>query len=119
MYNVEVTNHYKYDLTTDTGKVIKKEEGVGLGHFAGIITVPGMGQLNFFDLGDKKLPGFDLKETWGILLRYKTIEVYNRYEGEGHIILVVNPHGEIITNARGSIELISLPEFTIDRSYPV
>ena len=119
MYKVDVTNHYKYDLTTNTGKVIKKEEGVGLGHFTGIITVPGMGEIVFFDLGDKKLPGYDLKETWGALLRYKNVEIYNRYEGEGHIILVVDSYGSIITNARGSIELISLPEFTIDRSYPV
>ena len=119
MYNVEVTSHYPFDLTTNTGKVIKPGAGVGLGYFTGILTVPGMGGVVFFDLAEKKLDGYDLKETWGVLLRYKNVEIYNRYEGEGHIILVVDSYGSIITNARGSLELISLPEFTIDRSYPV
>lgn len=119
MYTVDITTHYRYDLKTSDGKTLKSGQGWGLGHFTGYIIVPGMGEINFHDLGNTKIKGYDLKETWGVLMRYKTVEMYNRYEGEGHIILMLDKYGDLVTNARGSRQIISLQELKIDRSYPV
>lgn len=67
MYNVTITNDYIYDLGTSTGVTIAKSKSFTLndrGSF--VLTVPGMGEMNFIDLGGKKLDGFPSpKETWG------------------------------------------------------
>ncbi len=119
MYSADITIHYNHDLKTSDGRVLKCGQSYGLGHFTGYIDVPGMGYINFQDLGKNKIKGYDLKETWGVLLRYKNLEVYNRYEGEGHIVLMLNKYGDLVVNARGSSKLIGLKELTIDKQYPV
>ncbi|WP_299113809.1 hypothetical protein [uncultured Winogradskyella sp.] len=116
MYNVTIKNNYIYDLGTSTGVTIDKGSSFTLndrGSF--VLTIPGMGEMNFIDLGDKKLDGFPIpKETWGALVRYSNVEAYYRYEGQGELIITVDAlGGSTISTDNGSMIMISLPEFTI------
>lgn len=118
MYNVTIKNDYIYDLGTSTGVTIKKESSFALndrGSF--VLNIPGMGEMNFIDLGDKKLEGFPVpNEHWGALVRYSNVEAYYRYEGQGEITVIVDHLGACtISTTNGSMLLISLPEFTIEQ----
>ena len=116
MYNVTITNNYIYDLTVNSGEIVAKNGGTG--HFKNwgsyIITVPGMGSINCIDLGDAKLPDYPLKETWGALFRYKTEEIYYRYEGQGEVAMTLDNLGSLTVSTNFSAIVISLPDLTLD-----
>lgn len=117
MYNVTIKNEYIYDLGTSTGVTISKNSSFTLndrGSF--VLSIPGMGEMNFIDLGDKKLDGFpNPKETWGALVRFSIVETYYRYEGQGELTVTIDNLGSAtISTTNGSMLLISLPEFTIN-----
>lgn len=119
MYNVTIKNDYLYDLGTSTGVTISKGNSFTLndrGSF--VLTIPGMGEMNFIDLGNKKLDGFpNPTQTWGALVRYSNLEAYYRYEGQGELTVIVDHlGGSTISTTNGSMLPISLPEFTINQN---
>ncbi|SEF77390.1 hypothetical protein SAMN05421847_0880 [Halpernia humi] len=118
MYNLTIKNDYIYDLGTSTGVTISKGKSFTLNDRGSLVlTIPGMSNMNFIDLGDKKLEGFPFpKETWGTLVRYSTIEAYYRYEGQGELTVVVDSLGMCtISTTNGSMIRISIPEFVIQQ----
>ncbi len=119
MYKVGITNNYRYSLTASNGMIINPAQFLELGHFDGHIHIPGMGDLKFFDLREAILKEFPLKGSLGALVRYKSIELYNRYDGEGYIYMVVDSYGDISANARGSSAIIQMKELKIDPTRPV
>jgi len=81
----------------DIGANGGRDTMVGVSHF--IFSVPGMGNLLIVDLGDKKLDQYTNKNIpwtnskYGGLVRYRGLDAYFRYEGQGKIDIVVDHHG--------------------------
>lgn len=117
MYNLTVINNYNQDIGASNGVTIAKGANHVFNDRGSIyLTVPGMGEINFIDLGDYKLPGYPIpKETWGVLVRYSNIEAYYRYEGQGQLTATIDNLGICtLTTSNGSMITISLPEFIIE-----
>ena len=106
MYNVKITNNYFHSLKIDYPDTNKVSNMVGRGKTRTlenwgnhIIYVEGMGEINFIDLAEDKLPQYtsdDLpwtKQTWGGLIRYRGLDAYFRYEGGTTVEAVVDKHG--------------------------
>jgi hypothetical protein len=94
-----------------------KDTVTGLGNF--LIEVPGMGNILFLDLGNRKLPGYTNPKipwtnfTWGGLIRYRSLDAYFRYEAGGKVDVVVNPQGSIsLTFAQGGM-MINLDDLSV------
>ena len=122
MYSVSVTNNYIYPVQVANGD----HEPIPVGSTAtydewgsNYINVPGMGPINFIDLGDQKLAGYTnprlpwTESTWGGLIRYSGIDAYFRYEGGGSVELIIDEHGCVtLTFAQGG-DIISLDDLTV------
>ncbi len=117
MYTLKITNQFPDTIELSGGGSINSGdtgEVEELGNF--LVTIPGVGQVRFFDLGEKKLPNYENypTETWGVLIRFQTTEAYYRYEGGGAIDMEIDAYGSIaILSAQGTIITIKLPELTI------
>jgi hypothetical protein len=76
----------------------------------GYVTVPGLGAVNFTDVGDTQIGGYS-KATWGVLLSYQGEEVVFRYEGGGEITLTISKFGQAQLTSNGSLSTIRLGSF--------
>lgn len=112
MYTIAITNHYYDTLAPSFGDPIKSGSGPvkskALG--SGYVTVPGLGAVNFTDVGDSQLGGFS-KSTWGVLISYQGEEILFRYEGGGEIQLTINKFGQAEVKGNGAISQIRLGSF--------
>lgn len=79
------------------------------------VTVPGLGAVNFIDVGDKQIGGFS-KATWGVLISYQGEEVIFRYEGGGQIELTINSFGQAELRGNGGFSQIRIGSFDIKGS---
>ena len=120
MYTLTVKNNYAWQISANAGAVNIPERG-GSHIFSDqgslFLEIPGMGQMAFIDLGDKKIPGFEgvATETWGVLVRSATTEAYYRYEGGGILTATFDQYGTCtITAGRNTLIPISLPELVVD-----
>jgi len=119
MYDVNITNDYMMSVKVDahTPGTIPPKGGkfniTKLGNM--ILEIPGMGQAAFIDLGKDKLPGFpEPSQTWGLVARYKSVEIYCRYEGGGQLALTIDRFGTLhFKTVNGSALIISLPEMVL------
>ena len=74
-----------------------RETIAGVNHFR--FTIPGMGDLLIIDLADRKLDQYTnqnipwTRSTWGGLVRYRGLDAYFRYEGQGKVDIVIDRHG--------------------------
>lgn len=95
-----ITNNYLYELRCweyapdchfkASGRVLKTIKRGGENEAANcdkkpashvLISVPGMGDIAFINLGETVLPGYDfLPGQYGVLIRYQRREVYARYD---------------------------------------
>ena len=83
-----------------------------LGH--GMFQIPGLGPLNFTDLGQKNVGGHS-KKTWGVLLSYQGEEVVFRYEGEGELRVDINELGQAELSGNGEFSRVQLSSFIIKK----
>ncbi len=120
MYNLTVNNNFIWQISADDGAVTIPERG-GTHTFKNqgslFLSIPGIGQMAFIDLGDKKISGYDevASETWGVLVRTGTTEAYYRYEGGGILTATFDQYGTCtITAGRNTLVPISLPELVVD-----
>ena len=118
MYALTITNNYVWQISADNGSVRIDERGgthtfEKLGNLS--LDIPGMGQMAFIDLGDKKIPGYPIaKETWGVLVRGANVEAYYRYEGGGALNLTIDAYGTAtLTTSNGTLISISLEELIV------
>lgn len=74
-----------------------------------------MGVINFIDLADYKIPGYNsIKEHWGVLVRTHTIKSYYRYEAGGDLELEINKLCSYqLSTKNGTLVPISLPKLKI------
>jgi hypothetical protein len=119
MYNLTVSNSYVYSITVydiavgqhqvsprDPAYVVPKPLGNA------VVTVPGLGEINFLDIGDQQIGGFS-KATWGVLISYQGEEVVFRYEGGGQLTLNVNGLGQAKLSGNGGFSQIELSSFVL------
>lgn len=119
MWNLTVSNAYAYGITVsasnvgqhlvsprDPAYVLPKAQGNV------VVTVPGLGEINFLDIGDQQIGGFS-KATWGVLISYQGEEVVFRYEGGGQLTLNVNGFGQAKLSGNGGFSKIDLSSFVL------
>lgn len=116
MYTLTIQNNYSHNIGASNGVTVAK----GTSHIFNdqgsiIFTIPGMGEMTFIDLGNKKLSGYpEPKQTWGVLVRYRTIEAYYRYEGNGELTVIFDHIGTCtLTTTNGTMIPIQLEDFII------
>lgn len=117
MYTLTVNNNYGSDIGASNGVTIKKGGNHVFNDRGSIFfMLPGSGEINFIDLGDKKIEGFPIpKQYWGVLVRVHSMEAYYRYEGAGEITATIDLYGTLhLTTNNGDMIIISLPELVID-----
>ncbi|QTD36643.1 hypothetical protein JL193_10870 [Polaribacter batillariae] len=117
MYTLTVKNNYVYDIGSSNGVTIPKTKSHVFNDRGSIyFIVPGLGEINFISLGDKKIEGYPIpKETWGVLVRTHTTEAYYRYEGGGELTAIIDNFGTLhLTTKNGTIIPISLPELVLN-----
>ncbi|MBD0371926.1 MAG: hypothetical protein ICV60_13885 [Pyrinomonadaceae bacterium] len=112
MYRVIVTNKYP-DAIQAFGGIINKNDtrpvkSNPLG--TGWINIPGIGHMNFNDIGKDHAGGFS-KATWGVLISYQGEETEFRYEGEGEINVTINRFGQAELSGNGGFSRVDLPSF--------
>jgi hypothetical protein len=104
MFNVSIANNYIYPLYLDGGNMPApppKNKSNFKDWGSHILTVPGMGEINFIDMGDYKIDKYIHKDfpwthyTWGGMIRYQGLEAYFRYEGQGEVKVVVDRFGGV------------------------
>lgn len=119
MYTLTLNNNYYLDVVSSTGVTIPKDGGGQIFNNMGSIffKVPGVGEINFTDLGDKKIDGYPFPtQTWGVLVRVHTTEAYYRYEGGGELTASINEYGSLsLTTSNGEMIPISLEELTFNK----
>lgn len=118
MYSLTVKNNYAWEITANDGAVrIPEHGGSHVFQKQGnlFLNIPGIGQMAFIDLGDKKIPGYpEAKETWGVLVRGATVEAYYRYEGGGELTANFHKHGTCtLSTTNGTLMPISLEELVV------
>ncbi len=117
MYTLIFKNNYAWPITASDSTVITKSGGAHTFDKQGSIyfDIPGMGYLNFIDLGEKKISGYpNISETWGVLVRSTTTEGYYRYEGGGQLTLMVDEYGTShLSTTNGTLVPVSLDEFEV------
>lgn len=121
MFDVTVTNNYANPLFVAGKKIADPKGGkASLAHFSNqAITVPGMGDINFVDLGDKKLSDYTNPKikwtefTWGGLVRYRGLDAYFRYEGGGLIQVTVDELGSVALHFAQGGMIVRLDDMTV------
>lgn len=123
MYDVAITNNYIYSLFLDGGNEVIAPPNGGKAHLTNwgshAVNVAGMGDINFIDLGDQKIEGYTnpripwTQSTWGGVVRYRGLDAYFRYEGQGQVELVVDRFGSVgLHFAQGGM-IVSLDDLTV------
>ncbi|MCC6701852.1 MAG: hypothetical protein IT221_10030 [Fluviicola sp.] len=122
MYTINVKNNYCGSITYD-GTNYPSNSSFSTGAIGGfkIMDVQGIGPFTIIDLGETKLEGYpSLKETWGVLFRFQTVEIYARYEGGGAFDFVFDQYGDVeVTPTNGNAIPIKLPGMTIGTATPL
>jgi hypothetical protein len=114
-WQLTITNYYHETLTgfgivfnaTDT-RPVKVPKTLGSGY----LTIPGLGAVNFTDIGQQDVGGYS-KATWGVLISYQGEELVFRYEGGGEIQLAINNLGQAEISGNGGFSKIPLPSFVL------
>lgn len=117
MYTLTVTNNYISDLGASNGVSVRKGKTWEFNKQGSIfLMVPGMGEINFIDLAEKKIDGYPFpKETWGVLVRTHSSEAYYRYEGGGELTAIIDDLGTLHLSAKkGTLIRIKLPELILN-----
>lgn len=123
MYDVNITNNFWYLITVveDGDKESTVDPGGGTAQYTNWgtvrISVPGMGDIFFKDLGDTKLPEYTdpkiawTEYTWGGIVRYQGVDAYFRYEGQGKIKMTLDDLGTLdLEFDKGGGMLTGIPE---------
>ncbi len=120
MYDVTVKNNYFMGFTLDHGNQIFPPGGnYQFPHWGShVITIPGMGDLNFIDLGNNKLSQYTnpripwTNSTWGGLIRYRGLDAYFRYEGQGLVQVTIDGYGNVQLHFQQGGMIVSLDDLT-------
>jgi hypothetical protein len=123
MYNVSITNNYIYGLFLDGGNQVIAAPNGGKAQLSNwgshALNLPWMGYVNFIDMAAQKLAGYTnpkipwTNSTWGGLVRYRGLDAYFRYEGQGQVDVVVDQFGSVHLHFPQGGMIISLDDLTV------
>ena len=116
MFNLHFTNNYIQPLSVNGVNVPANGGKLSTGACGGnfIVSAPGLNIFTLIDLGETKIPGYNLPQTWGILIRFEQVEIYSRYEGNGEYNIVFDRVGDAsVQTINGNSMLIHLPGLTL------
>ncbi|HZT58425.1 MAG TPA: hypothetical protein VFA21_07300 [Pyrinomonadaceae bacterium] len=122
MFDVTLTNNYVTGVFVDGGnRIFEPGQTYQLPNLSGQHTVRiyGMGDINIIDLGDKKLAPYTnpkipwTEKTWGGVVRYRGLDAYFRYEGNGHITIVIDQVGSISLHFDQGGMMVNLADMTV------
>ena len=122
MFDVTVTNNYVAAFFVDNGnQVFAPGQTCQFPHWSGhhTIRIYGMGDINIIDLAEKKLDQYTnpmlpwTEKTWGGVIRYRGLDAYFRYEGTGHVTIVIDQVGSINLHFDQGGMLVSLDDMTV------
>ncbi len=127
MYDVTVKNNYFMGFTVDHGNQVFAPGGnYQFPHWGNhTINIPGMGDVNFIDLGDKKLSQYTnpkipwTNSTWGGLIRYRGLDAYFRYEGQGLVQVTIDAYGSVHLQFPKGGMIVSLDDLTVGRQQTI
>jgi hypothetical protein len=121
MYTLKATTNYHTPLNYvsyvgkgESGSVHKGMPATfkNLGNFR--VTIPGAGEINLIDIGERKISKADFhKATWGVLISNLGTECEFRYEGGGEINLNVTDLGQIELSGNGRFLVTDMPSFIL------
>jgi hypothetical protein len=123
MYDVMIKSDYQ-GFFVDGGNRVFGPGTYPFPHWSGthIVNIPAMGDINLIDLANKKLDRYTndsipwTKYTLGGLIRYRGLEAYFRYEGQGYVEIGIDNLGSInLTFPQGGM-LIKLDDMTVTRN---
>lgn len=100
----------QYHSATQNGAINKGQQASfnNLGNLW--FTIPGVGNVNLLDIGQRKLAGFS-RATWGALISFQGEELEFRYEGGGEVTIKVTDLGQAELSSNGSIIRVNLSPF--------
>jgi hypothetical protein len=121
MYDVSITNNYFTGFFIDGGNQVFGPGGTYEFKDWGTHTVQvyGMGDILFIDIGDRKLPAYTnpkipwTEKTWGGVIRYRGLDAYFRYEGQGKVQVEIDSLGSINVRFDQGGMMISLADFVV------
>lgn len=126
MYDVKITNNYFHTLAVNSPDANNAAFLVGKGETKTFknwgshpVFVPGMGAINFIDLADKKLDQYTnehlpwTQAQWGGLIRYRGLDAYFRYEGQGQVEVELDTHGCVQLHFPKGGMIVNLPDMTV------
>lgn len=120
MYDVTVKNNYYTAFTVDHGNQVFPPGGsYQFPHWGShTINIPGMGDVNFIDLGNNKLSQYTnpripwTNSTWGGLIRYRGLDAYFRYEGQGLVQVTIDAYGNVQLHFQQGGMIVSIDDLT-------
>ncbi|HJQ26968.1 MAG TPA: hypothetical protein VKA60_23975 [Blastocatellia bacterium] len=115
-WTLSVTNNYYADVEV-LGSPVKSGQSQSFSQVLGntFISVPGLGAINFIDLGEEQVGGYS-KATWGVLISYQGDEVVFRYEGGGQLQVTITRQGQAELGGNGGFSLVRLNSLVIPQS---
>jgi hypothetical protein len=121
MFSIQFSNNYYQPISwANQSKSIAPNTTLDTGGVGGnqVFNLPGIGDIIVFDLGETKLTGYDMpgmNATWGVLIRFQTVEIYGRYEGGGSFNITVDAYGDAqVHPVNCTMAVIKLPGLSID-----
>jgi hypothetical protein len=120
MYDVTLKNNYIHEVRVDNGNAFKPGGTYQFPHWGShTVNVPGMGDINFIDIAERKLDAYTnshlpwTKATWGGVVRYRGLDAYVRYEGQGHLTVVIDRLGSIDLHFDHGGMLVNLADMAV------
>ena len=114
MYLLKITNEFPETISINEREVLPGENFIEEVKGNQKIDLAGIRTLFLQDLGDYKLDDYPLSETWGVLIQYKSVEAYYRYEDLGSLEITIDqlgtPH---IACLNGSLIEVKLAEMHV------
>lgn len=117
MYTLNFKNNYFKTVMFDINEVPPGGSTIDR-RTSGNATVraDGLSTMLILDLGETKIPGYELEGALGILFRYETVEVYSRYDKDGVFDITLDELGDMhIKTINGNSILIKLPGLTLEK----
>lgn len=121
-FNITVTNNYVAAFFFDNGnRLFEPGQTYQFPNLTGqhLIRIPGMGDINIVDIAATKLNPYTNPKIpwtefhWGGVVRYRGLDAYFRYEGQGQITIVIDQVGSITVHFDQGGMLVDLADMRV------
>ncbi len=122
MFDVTVTCNYRHGFQVDNGnQIFGPGQTYQFPHWSGdhAIHLWGMGDLIILDIGQERLKQYDnpklawTNRQWGGLVRFRGSDAYFRYDGTGHLTVVIDQFGSTDLHFDQGGMIVRLDDLTV------